>query len=212
MKYIKQEDNVTKTFEVEFDMERIKELIALLDRDCYVRRVGEQMVPAKFRNEAEETIKGMVNKAGLPVNEVYKLGELTKGPFWYHGLPLDANYQAIYKDSVGLVKNLNFIFENQNDPFFYDYCVKALEEINDYGNSIDFVPFNARVEVANDKLDEQLKNKDENILDNIKEYAFAVVEAKLNPNYNFQRLAELYMEVLKCIKYRLVEETIRYTK
>ena len=41
---------------------------------------------------------------------------------------------------------------------------------------------------------------------------FRAYEAKLNPNYNYHRLAELYIEVLKCFKFNLVEENIKYTR
>ena len=39
MKYIKTEDNVTKTYEIDFDEEKLQELMVLLDEFCYIRKV-----------------------------------------------------------------------------------------------------------------------------------------------------------------------------
>ena len=212
MKYIKTEDNVTKTYEIDFDEERLQELMALLDEFCYIRKVGVRSVEAKYEDEAAKKIKGMVNHANLQVNEAYKIDRLVEGPFWYHGLPLDAYYHAIYKDSVDLVKELDFILENKDNEELNDRCLKALEKINNYELSDEFLSFDVRVEKANIKLEESLAKKDMGLFDAMNNYASAVAEAKLNPNYDFNRLYELYQEVLKCIHYNLVEEVIRYNK
>ena len=212
MKYIKTEDNVTKTYEVLIDEERLKALMVLLDRDCYIRKVGNRSVKAHFRDEAEEKIKGMVNYANLPVNESYKLGELIRGPFWYHGLPLDANYQAIYKDSVELVKKLDFLLKEKDDEDYEEFVPSILDEINNYGTSDEFLSFDVRVEKADIKVSECLANNDIGLIDAIKEYSMAVATMKLNPNYDFDKLYALYQEVLKCFKYNLVEEKIKYTR
>ena len=212
MKYIETKDNVTKTYEIDFDEERLKKLMALLDEFCYIRKVGVRSVEAKFEDEAAKKIKGMVNHANLPVNEAYKIDRLVEGPFWYHGLPLDAYYHAIYKDSVDLVKELDFILEHKDDEELNDRCLKALEKINNYELSDEFLSFDVRVEKANIKLEESLAKKDMGLFDAMNNYASAVAEAKLNPNYDFNRLYELYQEVLKCIHYNLVEEVIRYNK
>ena len=212
MKYIKTEGNVTKTYEVIFDEEKLKELMASLDRNCYIRKVGVRSVEAKYEDEAAKKIKGMVNHANLQVNEAYKIDRLVEGPFWYHGLPLDAYYHAIYKDSVDLVKELDYILENKDNEELNDRCLKALEKINNYELSDDFLSFDVRVEKANIKLTESLAKKDMGLFDAMNNYASAVAEDKLNPNYDFNRLYELYQEVLKCIHYNLVEEVIRYNK
>ena len=212
MKYIKTEDNVTKTYEIDFDEERLQKLMALLDEFCYIRKVGVRSVEAKYEDEAAKKIKGMVNHANLQVNEAYKIDRLVEGPFWYHGLPLDAYYHAIYKDSVDLVKELDFILENKDNEELNDRCLKALEKINNYELSDEFLSFDVRVEKANIKLEENLAKKDMGLFDAMNNYASAVAEAKLNPNYDFNRLYELYQEVLKCIHYNLVEEVIRYNK
>ena len=212
MKYIKTEDNVTKTYEIDFDEERLKELMALLDEFCYIRKVGVRSVEAKYEDEAAKKIKGMVNHANLQVNEAYKIDRLVEGPFWYHGLPLDAYYHAIYKDSVDLVKELDYILENKDNEELNDRCLKALDKINNYELSDEFLSFDVRVEKANIKLTESLAKKDMGLFDAMNNYASAVAEAKLNPNYDFNRLYELYQEVLKCIHYNLVEEVIRYNK
>ena len=212
MKYIKTEDNVTKTYEIDFDEERLQKLMALLDEFCYIRKVGVRSVEAKYEDEAAKKIKGMVNHANLQVNEAYKIDRLVEGPFWYHGLPLDAYYHAIYKDSVDLVKELDFILENKDNEELNDRCLKALEKINNYELSDEFLSFDVRVEKANIKLEESLAKKDMGLFDAMNNYASAVAEAKLNPNYDFNRLYELYQEVLKCIHYNLVEEVIRYNK
>ncbi len=212
MKYIKTEGNVTKTYEVIFDEEKLKELMASLDRNCYIRKVGVRTVEAKFEDEAAKKIKGMVNHANLPVNEAYKIDRLVEGPFWYHGLPLDAYYHAIYKDSVDLVKELDFILEHKDDEELNDRCLKALEKINNYELSDDFLSFDVRVEKANIKLTESLAKNDMSVVDAISNYASAVATARLNQNYDFYRLYELYQEVLTCIKYDLIEEVIKYNK
>ena len=212
MKYIETKDNVTKTYEIDFDEKRLKELMALLDEFCYIRKVGVRSVEAKYEDEAAKKIKGMVNHANLQVNEAYKIDRLVEGPFWYHGLPLDAYYHAIYKDSVDLVKELDYILENKDNEELNDRCLKALEKINNYELSDEFLSFDVRVEKANIKLEESLAKKDMGLFDAMNNFASAVAEAKLNPNYDFNRLYELYQEVLKCIHYNLVEEVIRYNK
>lgn len=212
MKYIKTEDNVTKTYEVIFDEEKLQKLMALLDEFCYIRKVGIRKVEAHFKSEAEEKIKGMVNHANIPVNESYKIGELVQGPYWYHGLPLDAYYHAIYKDSTDLVKQLDYILANKDDDYLNDSCLNALDKINNYELSDEFLSFDVRVEKANIKLTESLEKKDMGLIDAMNDFASAVATARLNQNYDFNRLYELYQEVLKCIHYNLVEEVIKYNK
>lgn len=215
MKYFEQNGNNTCTYEITIDETRLKELMVLLDRDCYVERVGMRMLEAYTKDDAIDKIKKVTNHAGVIENIDFDGIHLTENQGWYHGQPYDVNYEAVYKDSVDLVKCINFILENKDskDQFEIDYCMKCFENIKNYKNSIDFVPFEGRVQVAENRLNEALltPNKaNQNLLELVKTYGEACVEAKLNTNYNYQRLAELYLNVLECFKIVLVEEVTRY--
>lgn len=217
MKYIEQNDNRTCTYEIIVDEVRLKALMVLLDRDCYVKRVGMRMLDAYTKDEAAEKIKEVSNHAGILENIDFGGINLTENQVWYHGQPYEAHYEAVYKDSVDLVHWINYILENKDskDQFDKEYCIKCFEDIKNYKNSIDFIPFEERVQVAENRLNEALlspNKENQNLLELVKNYGNTCIEARLNENYNYQRLAELYMDVLECFKFVLVEEVIRYKK
>ena len=65
--------------------------------------------------------------------------------------------------------------------------------------SDEFLSFDVRVEKANIKLEESLAKKDMGLFDAMNNYASAVAEAKLNPNYDFNRLSTGFFVVLRRI-------------
>ena len=89
---------------------------------------------------------------------------------------------------------------------------KKIGELNNYSSSPDFIPFEKRLELATARINVAIAKKDKDLLDKLKEYANILIETKLNENYDFNKLNELYQEALKCFKYILVEETIKYNQ
>ena len=55
-----------------------------------------------------------------------------------------------------------------------------------------------------------LARKDPKVLDAIHTYIDKNIEAKLNEEYDFNMLYALYLEVLKCFNYKLIEEIRTY--
>ncbi len=215
MKYYEQNGNTTCTYEITIDETKLKELIVLLDRDCYVKRVSMRTLLAYTKDDAIKKIKKVTNHAGVIENIDFDGIYLTENPGWYHGREYDANYEAVYKDSVDLVRWINIILENKDseEKFYIDYCLECFENIKNYENSIDFVTFEARAFAAENRLNAALltPNKaNQNLLALIKTYSKACIEAKLNKNYNYKRLKELYLNVLDCFKLVLVEKVTRY--
>ena len=196
MEYTEKNDKVERVYEVTMDVDRLYELMTYLDRDCYVRRFGERVMEAPSEKEAIEKIEKLTNLGGLQVNEIYTLF-----PSRRDGSIVFVPYEAVYRDSVELVdyiKSFLRCYENN-----YDDCNYAMKSLIKYTESIDFYPFEKRVELAANKMQIDLGY--------IRNYMFSQAEAVLNKEYDFERLKELYQEVLKCFKLTLVEET-RYYK
>ena len=211
MNYIKKSDNLTQTFKVEVDIERLNSLLVLVDRDCYVRRFGKIILYEGAYNEkgAIEALGNKVNKANEKVNEVFKYEGFCEGPFWYHGLPYDIKYEAIYKDSIGLVNLINQILNHNQEDMD---VTMLMNELNDYSGSNDFISFDVRAEKALMDMNALFARKDPKVLEAIHTYINRDIEAKLNENYDFNKLYTLYLEVMKCFKYVLVEEVRTYTR
>lgn len=207
MKYIEKTEDSKRIYEVEIDKKRIRELIVLLDRDCYIRRFGicQTVSDSYSEDDATENIKNMVNNANLNVNEYFEVKNIYEGPYWYHGEPLDVDYEAIYRDSVLLVYFLERLLDNQISD-----CTGIINNIINYNQSIDFVPFLERVKLAEENFDRQQEKDSRQVIKLLKTYEAALIEAKLNENYNYERLYELHQEVLKCFNFTLVQETKNY--
>ena len=43
MNYIKKSENLTQKYKVEVDTKKLKSLLVLLDKDCYIRRFGKRL-------------------------------------------------------------------------------------------------------------------------------------------------------------------------
>ena len=204
MKYIKKDDNKESIYEVLIDENSLKELVKILDKYLSVTKYKEGMIPAYFVDEANKKLVSEKNNADIPVNILYEVNSLTSGPYWYNGKPLDASYSAISLESVGLVRIINSLIDYSKT----DIDVTTLiNELDNYPLSDDFLPFDLRVEKEDIKLNELLKKNDKNVLQEIKVYLEKVIEAKLNNNYSFDLLHNIYEKVLYCIKYKLIEET-----
>ena len=73
MKYTNKSLDSIKTYEVTINPEALKSIMVELDKDCYVRRYGLRKTEAHFQYEAREKIEGMVNNAGLKINESFRI-------------------------------------------------------------------------------------------------------------------------------------------
>jgi hypothetical protein len=209
MNYIKKSENLTQKFKVVVDTKRLKSLLVLLDKDCYVRRFGKRLdYEGAFNVKgAKEVLDNRVNLANQKVNEVYKFEGLCEGPFWYHGLPYDIKYEAIYRDSVNLVTIIKEILSNVRKN---TDVTMLMNELNDYPSSEDFISFDVRAEKALMDVHAQLATNNPRVLETIHTYIDRNIEAKLNENYDFNKLYAIYLEIMKCFKYELVEEKRTY--
>jgi len=213
MKIKEVNENVTRIYEVEIDKSRLKEIIRSLDELCYVRRVEKKIIEAKDEIEAENKIKDMRNYAGLIVNDSFRVGRAREHQGWYHGMPYEVPYETVCKESVQLVKILKTLLDYQEMNIeAIDDDTKKINELRNYHDSYDFLPFEKRVEMAKEKVDTAIANNSKDLLNELKEYANIVIEAKLNEEYDFETLNRLYCNALNCFKYVLVEETTKYNK
>jgi len=209
MYYIKKDGNLEQKFKVIVDTKKLKALLVLLDEECYVRRFGKKHYSDGAFNErgAIEVLDNEVNNANQKVNEAYKVEGLCEGLYWHPGLPYDIKYEAIYKDSVYLVtiikKILNSVRRNAD-------ITMILNELENYQNSDDFVSFDVRSEKALMDFQAKLLANNPNVIEAIHAYIDRNIEAKLNENFNFNKLYAIYLEVKKCINYNLVEEKYTY--
>lgn len=204
MKYIEETEDSKRIYEVEMNEDRLNDLMAALDRDCYVMKFGKKTIMAYDKEEACKKIGEMRNHYKLRVNDNYEIISLDQHPGWYHGLPFQVTYEAVYKGSVMLVYYIEELIKENSKSDNYN-CTQYVNAIINYSEAIDFYPFEKRVEIAaNGGL------KSNNFMEMLREYQSAQVESFLNKDYNFARLHELYQEVLKCFKFTLVEETQQY--
>ena len=197
-------------YEIEIDEERLKEVLAALDKECSVIKCGRRETEAFERSDAEKKISTMTNHAEEKQNLDYELKTVVEGQYWYHGLPKDAIYDAVYKCSPSIIHDIDVLLEYKDKD--EEFAKEILQRIFNYSYSEDFIPFEKRVEIADEKINKALNNNNEGLLNAIREYQAAIIMLKFNPNYDFNRLAELYKEVLNCFNKTLVEETIKYRK
>ena len=85
-----------------------------------------------------------------------------------------------------------------------------MNELNDYPASEDFISFDVRAEKALMDVHAQLATNNPRVLETIHTYIDRNIEAKLNENYDFNKLYAIYLEVMKCFEYVLVEERRTY--
>ena len=208
MKYKVEEENRTKIYHVKMNIPKLKELVVDLDKYCYVRRLLNKIQLANDDEELETTIKNRVNAANMPVNESYRIYNVIRE----FGRDQEACFEVVSKESVRLVDLIKaMIYCEENKKCAIDEDTKKIIELKGYGESKDFEPFTKQVEDANNRVNGILCSEDHTkLLDAVHEYSKAVVEAKLNDGYDFNKLRSLYEEVLKCFDYELEEETIRY--
>lgn len=192
-----EEDN--NTYEVEVDYNKLSKIAVLLDKDCFIIKHDIKSISAYSEDEAKNIIENQRNKAALKTNINYKILSIEEGLGWYHGNPYTVTYETIYRESIRLVSLIDSIFYSRNITPIY-------KEIKEYGNSIDFMPYSKRVELANKKLDNALTSHNKSLLKVTKEFKNILLESKLNSNYNFKKLYALYQEVLSCFKLTLKNE------
>ena len=209
MKYITKDENIVKEYELKFDEEKIKQLMALIDRNCYVLKHNRKIVFAKSIDEAIELIKNQTNFAGEKVN--LDFGIISTKDSQEDGLS-EVLYDAIYKDSVNLIHMLKYVIENKDsdNPFIINLCKSYLDDIYNYEDNIDLKPFNKRLDDACAKISAAVKDDNKGLVFAVDEYGKAVETIALNHDYNFDLLYYYYREILKCIDKELVTETINY--
>jgi hypothetical protein len=210
MEIIVETESRIQTYEVVIDEERLKEVLASLDKECSVIKCGRRQTEAYDKPDAYKNISSMTNHAGEKENLDYEIKGIVEGQYWYHGLPKDAYYDAVYKCCTELVDDINIFYECKDE--YEDIAKEALQRILTNSYCEDFIPFEKRVEIAEAKINDAINNNNKGLLEAVREYQEAVVMLKFNPNYDFNRLAELYKEVLNCFNKILVEETIKYRK
>ena len=85
-----------------------------------------------------------------------------------------------------------------------------MNELNDYPTSDHFIRFDVRAEKARIDVHAELAANNPNVIETIHTYIDRNIEAKLNENYDFNKLYAIYLEIMKCFKYELVEEKRSY--
>ena len=198
MKYIEEKDGHKKIYEIYMDTDRLQMIIELLDRECSVIKYGIRYDEGYSEEDANNRISTITNHAGVPQNIDFKLISLTRDFYWYHGQPEDAKYEAVYRDSVELVGLLNYLIScKDSDKDVTNYY----DKLKNYHYSEDFMPFEKRLEIRNLDIMSSINNNNISLLKTVKDYGCAAIEARLNQNYNFNRLLELYQESMKSARW-----------
>ena len=207
---VKEDKNRKKVYEVKIDIERLKEIVTKLDQECYVRLLGERKVFAYTVEEAKRIIKDLKLNEGVDEVETFKILKLETDGLWYHGLPYTAKYEAIYRNSCSLAKDLHFLLNEHNESRYYKECLNRLTRLMGHGNSDYFETFKEKTKEASEQVDAARQNYIKGLMPALKLYGQAQIEEKLNEHYNYDRLKELYNEARECFKYVLIEDTIKY--
>lgn len=207
---VKDNKDRKRVYEVKIDTDKLKEIIQKLDQECYVRLFGERKIEAYTIDEAKRIIKNLKLTDGVGEVETFKILALDTDALWYHGLPYTARYEAIYRRSCSLACDLHFLLNNHNERRYYNECLKRLIRLMGQDTSDYFETFKAKTKMASEQVDTARQNYVKGLIPALKAYGQAQIEEKLNDQYDYEKLKELYEEARECFKYVLIEDTIKY--
>ena len=214
MKYIENDGHVTKEYNVEINIEELEKIIKELDLKCY-RIINKRVKVAAYnKNEAIERVNMAINTAGIQVNGLIEISDgyrdFAKNPY----SPYIYDCDCLCKESSQLVYILRkLLFNYQSKCGFKNQNNKLLDELINYQNSEELVPYEIRINDCYSKIKDFLNNnsKDLEKLKNLDlQFTELSQEAKQNEGYDVTLLSDLYQKALGCFKLILVSEIIHY--
>ena len=214
MKYIENDGHITREFEVKINVENLESIIKELDSKCYriVNRIVK--VSAYNKEDAIEKINLAINSAKIKVNQLVKISD------GYHDfvnnpqLPYIYDCECICKESSQLVYILKKLISNyQSRIDFKEQNNKLLDDLINYQNSEELLPYSVRIKDCYDEIKNYLNINSNDFVQfnslNIK-FDGLIHEFEQNKEYDFVLLYDLYKQALECFKLVILSETVHY--
>ena len=208
MKYIENDGQVTREYEVKINTKELENVISELASKCYRIVSKETRVAANSEKEAIEKINSMDRK-GIRINELTNISKDYPKEVLSSGLQIFV-CEYLYKQNSQLVYILETILSNYRSSLdFKNQNYKFIDLLINFENNDELKTYEERLknykeEVLNAREDGQLQNK-------VKEKVESIMqEMEYNKDYNFALLNELYNRAKECFSLVLVAETVHY--
>ena len=216
MDIIEENDNVLNVYNLQYDEEKVEDLMAIIARDCSFKLYGEYWTDEKGERieavnsvEAINIITNMRNSAGY--NVFRKLDEssirLKDYDGWERG-PLEVHFEAQKTILPYLYCCLELILKGFEDGYY---------KLLSYWDTSEYIPFDVREKAYAERLKSVINDADllSIDIDEVKAYALQIEEIRRwrnnNPDYNFELLEQYYKEALSLFTLKLVSRTEFYT-
>lgn len=207
MKYIENDGQVTREYEVRINTRILETIIRELEAKCYKIVNKETKVAARNQEEAIEKVNAM-DKTGIKVSELTNIsGEFPKEVL-SSGLQIfDCEY--LFRQNSKLVYILETILSNYRSSLeFKNQNYKFIDLLIQFENSDELKPYDERLKEYKEKL---LNSDDVESKMRLKEKVESTLqEMESNKEYDFALLKELYEEAKECFSLILVAETVHY--
>ena len=213
MKYIENNGNITREYDVLVDVNILEEIIIELDTKCY-RIVHEKIkVAAYSKDEALKRLSSAINSAGIPVNGLIEISNGYQDLDGNSNLPLVFDCDYLCKKSSQLVYILQKIINNYTSTLdFKNENNRLIDLLIGYKNSEELIPYYVRFKTLGEKIGNAFNNNDlKKLADYQIETQQLIIEKRNNEDFDFKLLSNLYQKAKDCFKLVLVSETVHYT-
>ena len=212
-----------KLYEVEYDTDVLEELMAKLDKECYVRRFVLRTITVdntdKDAKEWDFVYKTLEEKKNVGELESFVItyykpiystnGKSTDDQTFYQNLKAKPckykiSYKGVAKKSVALVEDIRRMLSKTSDCINdRAHFMQFMERLTKFKKSYDFVSFKTRAKWEKEHADCEAGQGYSDYMD----YLTSLADIELNANYDFKRLLELYREVANSLRYNLLQTT-----
>ena len=214
MKYIENDGQVTREYEVKINTSELEKVIKELEEKCYRVVSKKTKVAAKNENEALDKLNVM-DKSKITVNKLVDISDKYPKEVNSTGLHIfDCEY--LCRQNSYLVYILETILSNYRSSLeFKNQNYRFIDLLIQYENNDELKPYDERMKEYEDELSKfaDIEGDSKEILyqKKLKEtMASTLIEMKNNPNYDFDLLKKLYENAKECFGLILVAETVHY--
>lgn len=217
MEITKRDGNIIEVYELNYDKEKVKELMQKILDNCCFKYSGkqEELVKAMFAKFVYKIIDN-IYAGSIYTNDIKKYENIDFNSIkiednyysdWEHGDPYKATFNATRVEAPMLYHHLaNILDENE----------KGYLAFLEYPNSIELEPFSEREYKLVKRLRylvngyNDIENNIETIEEIIKRIKTVQKEKNDNKDYDFKLLASYYEEALNLFSLKLKRKTVIY--
>lgn len=208
MKYIENNGEITREYEVQINTKTLEEVIKELTEKCYRVVNRETKVFANNEEEAIEKINAN-DKSGIKVKGLTNISEKdNRGETL--GLQV-FNCEYLYKQNSELVKILETILSNYRSTLgFKNQNYREIDRLIQFKDSEELVPYTVRLLHLGEQTADAIKSNGKVDKDLEEKVNATIQEADNNKEFDFTLLNDLYERAKDCFGFILVAETVHY--